>query len=173
MKDISIRAVYVGVFAVLIKDLFDRLYIALGFNGVNMAKVAAGTFITTDQVSTTGGMIIGFAAHYTIGGILGLLFLVLLIATGKKQNVQKGVFFGLAVWLFLAGMLLSFGISRYTPLSVSNKLMLLMDHAVFGAVLGILIPGIALEQYGIKHFIQGKLQPAYKLLTPRKNNNED
>ena len=169
MKDIALKSVYIGLIGVLIKDLFDRLYMALGFSGISMAKVAAGSFVAVDSLSTTAALIIGYTAHFTVGGILGLLFLSFLLITGTRYNMQKGIFFGLVVWLLLSGVGLRLGISNYFPQNTSSVLMLLFDHIVFGLTLGYLIPRIALAGNEERQSLLKTVQPAFKLLRTNKD----
>ncbi len=169
MKDIALKSIYIGLTGVLIKDLFDRLYMALGFSGISMAKVAAGSFVAVDSLSTTAALIIGYTAHFTVGGILGLLFLSFLLITGTRYNMQKGIFFGLAVWLLLSGVGLTLGVSNYYPRDPSSVLMLLFDHIVFGITIGYLIPRFALAGNKEEISLIKTIQPAFKLLKPNKN----
>lgn len=137
MKDVTIRSIIAGVVSVLVKDFFDIIYIHFGLSNVSMIKVAAGTFISLNNYSIIG-FIIGLFAHYTIGGIIGLLFYQYLNFTNKSYPIIKGLFSGLAVWLFLAGMLLKFGISEFNPNDEASNLMLLIDHMLFGLTIGVL-----------------------------------
>ncbi|PKM88012.1 MAG: hypothetical protein CVU87_08400 [Firmicutes bacterium HGW-Firmicutes-12] len=137
MHDITIRSVLAGMVSVIFKDLFDILYINLGFSGVSMIKVAAGTFITVDTFSYIG-LLIGLFAHYIVGGIIGLSFTHYLCLTNKSHPILKGLFSGLVAWLFLAGMLLKFGISNYDPIDELSNFMLLIDHIIFGITMGFL-----------------------------------
>jgi hypothetical protein len=163
MKDKTLKSIYIGFFAVLIKDIFDWIYILLGFKGISMAKVATGTFVSAENVSTFTGLIIGYTAHYAVVGILEFLFFALLVITNKNYGIQKGIFWGLSAWLFLAGLLLTLGVSRYTPTNPSKKLMLLLDHIVFGSVLGLLIPVFILDEEKYKSSsLLNVFQPAFK-----------
>ncbi len=138
VRDYTIRAILAGFIAVLFKDAFDLVYVWLGFSGVCMAKVAAAAFISPERVSSFGGLFIGYMAHYTVGGVLGLIFTHYLTATNRSYYISKGVFAGLAAWLFLAGVLLRIGVSSLDPVDISSNVMLFFDHIVFGSTLGYL-----------------------------------
>lgn len=145
MKDITIRSIIAGVASVLVKDMFDMIYIYFGFSNVSMLKVAAGAFISLHNFSHIG-LIIGFFAHYSVGGIIGLLFYKFLTLTNKSYPIIKGLFAGLAVWIFLAGMLLNFGLSEFNPNDEASNLMLLIDHIIFGLTLGFLTKLFVLKE---------------------------
>ena len=144
MQDVTIKSVIAGMVSVIFKDLFDYLYIHFGFSGVLMLKVAAGAFISVDTISYVG-LIIGFFAHYVVGGIIGLSFTHYLCLTNTSHPILKGLFAGLVAWLFLAGMLLKFGISDYDPIDESSNFMLLIDHIVFGITMGFLNKTVVLK----------------------------
>ena len=145
MKDITIRSIIAGVASLLVKDMFDMIYIYFGFSNVSMLKVAAGAFISLNNFSYIG-LIIGFFAHYSVGGIIGLLFYQFLTLTNKSYPIIKGLFAGLAVWLFLAGMLLNFGLSEFNPNDEASNLMLLIDHILFGLTIGFLTKLFVLKE---------------------------
>lgn len=146
MKDRLLRATFTGFFAVIIKDLVDFIYIKLGFHGVLMAKVAAGAFVAKEDINSPLSLILGYSAHFTVGGILGVAFLVLIHLSGYDYSIIKGLFFGAVVWLFLPGMLLSLGISSFVPGDISSNFMLLLDHLAFGLTLGLFFPNFVLMQ---------------------------
>jgi hypothetical protein len=145
MKDITIRAIITGMASVLFKDLFDIIYRYFILSNISMIQVAAGAFISLNNFSIIG-LIIGLFAHYTVGGIIGLLFLQYLNLTNKSFPIIKGLFAGLAVWIFLAGMLLNFGLSEFNPNDEASNLMLLIDHLIFGLSMGILTKIFVLKE---------------------------
>lgn len=140
MKDPVIRAVYVGLLATFIKDIFDKIFMKLGFQGFPTIYMGAGVFLPIDQYSPFYMNIIGYTAHYIVGGILGFIFYKILSYFGLNYSIEKGIFFGLIVWLLLAGAMIHFGLSRYKPLNEHSVFMLLCDHIVFGLTLGLVQP---------------------------------
>jgi hypothetical protein len=143
IKDIALGAFVSGIIAVILKDIFDFFYFLVDFPGVHPVYIAAGTFLSTDRIFSPIGIIIGYVAHLTVGGLLGFIFLKLLVVSNPQNILLKGIFYGLCVWLLLAGALLTLGISRYVPTDEYTKTMLLLDHLVYGSSLGYLIPKIS------------------------------
>lgn len=150
MKDYTLKAVYAGLLAVIFKDAFDSLYRFLGYYGAYVVHIAAGAFVAVDRITTPFGLIIGYTAHYAVGGALGYGFYQVLVITGRNNFIQKGVFFGILTWLLLSGMLLSLGVSRFVPDDESTQLMILLDNIVFGASLGYLVPRFLGEEFRSK-----------------------
>lgn len=147
MKDQLLRATFTGFISVIFKDLFDFLYMRLGYQGTVMATVAAGAFLGKNEIGSPLSLFIGYCAHFLVGGILGAIFLCILYYSGSDYSIIKGIVFGAIAWLILPGMLLTLGISRNVPSDVSTYVMLLIDHLIFGLSLGIIFPRFVLIGY--------------------------
>lgn len=139
MQDNGLRAIIAGFLATLAKDVTDIVYMKLGYEGFYIIKMSAGVFLKPESFSPIYLYIIGYAAHYSLGGLLGFIFYLFLKHFGPQYALLKGIFFGLAVWLILCGGALHFGLSYAPPSNEQGILMLLIDHIFFGATLGLLL----------------------------------
>ncbi len=80
-------------------------------------------------------------ANYTLLGTAGVLFSYLLSVTGRDKAVLKGIGCGMISWVLV------YGIGTNVGLIVGNKkpsahLLSLVDHVLFGSLLGLIAPKI-------------------------------
>ncbi|KUO59878.1 MAG: hypothetical protein APF84_03080 [Gracilibacter sp. BRH_c7a] len=146
MKDNVLRAASVGIIATIIKDISDILYKSIGYQGFSIIEMSAGVFLEPEYFSSIYLYIIGYTAHYMVGIILGIIFYRFLFNYGYENSILKGIFFGLVSWLLLCGAFNHFGLSYVKPQNEQGVMMVLVDHIVFGIVLGLFMPRFTLHK---------------------------
>ncbi|MDW7651170.1 MAG: hypothetical protein SCK29_04895 [Bacillota bacterium] len=83
--------------------------------------------------------IAGWAAHLTLGMILGILFIYILYFTGRDFALLKGALFGTAVWYVAIGLVLP--VSGMIPgnANTADIMILLAYHLLFGLLTAALL----------------------------------
>lgn len=140
LKDNVLRAAIVGIIATFIKDVSDAIYISLGYEGFPVVKMSAGVFLKPEYFSSLYLYIVGYTAHYMVGVILGFIFFRFLMNYGYENAILKGIFFSLSTWLLLCGAFIHYGLSNFQLQNEQGIMMVLLDHVVFGIVLGFFMP---------------------------------
>ena len=87
------------------------------------------------------GELMGFVASKVYGALLGVVFIYLLVFTGHRFFVAKGLIYGAAIWLLSYGGLASIPMVRLSvhqrmPLEI---LLIFFLHLLYGLTLGVFV----------------------------------
>jgi hypothetical protein len=125
-----------GLGAGIVAGAVSHILFALGICRLCMIAIGGGLF---RQQMLTEGMglswnIIGWVNHLLISSLLGVLMIYLLVLTGRKYILLKGLLYGAAVW-FVAIELIS-PLAGYIPPAPNPVDMAIMlgYHMLYGVV---------------------------------------
>ena len=91
---------------------------------------------THDKISH---LIIGIYADYTIASILGILIVYLLLYTGTKHFILKGIVVSSFAWLIIYIPVRNFGIVEIISTTFRGNLVHLISHILIGIILSLVI----------------------------------
>lgn len=95
-------------------------------------NVAAGIFLTPARAMTLWGEAEGLVASLLIGGILGVLLVYLLTATGMDYWRFKGIGTGLFAWIGLWGVLVNMRASHIVPTDFGSNMWTFVSYMLWG-----------------------------------------
>lgn len=138
LDDKSIFGAAIGLAAGVVKDLLNLALLWLRLIDSHYFHYAAGMLVKKRELHSVAGLIAGGLADFTLSMILGIVFVFLLAATGKRHAAVKGLIFGVAVWFSIYGGLTAFGVTCFQETPAAHDLVQFAVHAVFGLSLGML-----------------------------------
>ena len=141
IKDRITHGIVTGVIAGTPDFIINALEHRAGLTGSTYAQMGANVFLPKGKLNNKGAKAIGMLANYILVGTTGVAFSYLLSATGRDKAVLKGIGCGMISWVLVYGMGTKVG------LIVGNKkpsahLFSLVDHVLFGSLLGLIAPRI-------------------------------
>lgn len=141
LKDRVILGGISGVLGLLMRDLYCFFARRIGFTTYYCWNISADLFMEGKDVKTLLGTVIGFLADIVFGSILGITFVYLLKITNSKNMIIKGWGFGVAIWLFLFGILIHNlpGTQTTAPQDAMSNFAAFLGHSIFGITMGVTV----------------------------------
>jgi hypothetical protein len=125
-----------GLGAGIVAGAVSQILFALGICRLCMIAIGGGLFRQQmlPQDAPLIWTIMGWVNHLVVSSLLGVLMIYLLVWTGRKYILLKGVLYGAAVW-FVAISLIS-PLAGYIPPSPNpvDMAMILGYHMLYGVV---------------------------------------
>ena len=125
-----------GIIGVVVRDLYDLAMVLFAHSKNAIWNIASDIFVSTPQVHTFLGVILGLLADMVVGGLLGILVGFTIKLTGPKNYWLKGLGIGQVAWLFFFGILLHNlpHIEKTAPVVAGPNILSYIGHSIFGLV---------------------------------------
>jgi len=124
-----LKAIAAGTIATLAMSAFAAMAPSMGMPPMDLAAMLAGQM--------GGSLVLGWAAHLMVGNVLALTFALVARARLPGPAPLRGALFALAPWLMAQVVMMpmmGLGLFSGSALLAGGSL---MDHLLFGAVLGL------------------------------------
>jgi hypothetical protein len=131
--------VFAGLTASIVKDAVNQALYSLKLIKILFAHYAAGVFISAKETNSLLGIVVGYFIDFGLSALLGIIFVFLLKKTKPTHLLFQGFLYGIALFLSLYGALLSFGISSVKERPLTDVVLMIFIHLIYGLVLGVFV----------------------------------
>lgn len=133
-----------GVLAGIPDAIVNTLEHKAGLTDLTYGRMGAHIFLPQDKSHRPESLAAGYAANAAMTGMAGILFTYLLSATGRDHAILKGIGMGLGFWMLIYGLGGKLGLTA-KPKEQQAPLLSLLDHILFGSLLGLITPKLAAD----------------------------
>ena len=142
IKDRVLHGIVTGIISGTPDTLLNLLQYRIGITDIKYSNMGANLFFPKNLIHNRLAQLTGMVANLILIGTAGVMYTFLLSLTGRDKALVKGIGFGFSLWVFVLGIGNKMGLidKIKNPLS---PLLSLIDHVIFGTLLGLIAPSLA------------------------------
>lgn len=135
MNDRFVRTLLVGLAASLVMLGLSEIDYALHISHTTLIERAAAIFVT--PANSLSAKAVGFFAHLALSLMYTMIFYYLLLRTGKKLLIVKGLIIAMLAWLAFGVFSRLMGIHALFATDGATTLTYFVNHLAWGLTLAI------------------------------------
>jgi hypothetical protein len=144
LKDTHMIGIIAGTCGCLSMLIIEQFLLRTGLSKRAFSEMAAGVYVNKySEVVSWQGRILGVLMEFGLCGLTGIIKANLLLKTGLKHLVPKGLMFGMTTGGIVIALVGAFAKNKVRPRDAVTNLAYLLKSAVFGVVTTLVIAKIS------------------------------